>query len=455
MARFALPSIAAVAPVACLAAAFALGGCKGSSSTSSGGTTSSAAVRWTDAGADLVVAGNPVALPSGELAASAHPIVMQDESGARLAFVNAAGDVRVVHVLNGHAYLGPTVKAPIDLRTAPDLDRSLGALFENAGERRAQLVADVTKEKGEAALVRLLVDGASVEARDWDDAYAKLPEARAVEVKRGLATLLEKGKPVPGLRRAVVLVPLRDPARAQSLAERVHELVTPVREPRATAVMLRALASVDKAQGAQLGCEVLGKRPLDTADAKGSPEEIDRPGRESLVEAALVAVAAGAAECPHVAAQLGDDVCLPYLRCGDAGPLSGREASMQDEPLCTKEQLAKAVSHELDRAPADVVAITGGTRPQLFAFAALSATGKVPETVVRAHARRRYALVQPKEPPCETGVAPGTPCHCDEATIRDQTCRQPVSSSVQVGVCKFEVDDKQKKLLNVVASLPP
>ena len=83
------------------------------------------------------------------------------------------------------------------------------------------------------------------------------------------------------------------------------------------------------------------------------------------------------------------------------------------------------------------------------------ATGKVPPTFGVAHARRRYALVQPKEPSCESGVAQDTPCHCDEATLRDQSCRQPVSSTVRVGVCKFDVDDKQKKLLNVVAALPP
>lgn len=412
-------------------------------------------MRWTDAGATLVVADRSVALPSGELGAAARPVVMQDEGGKRLAYLDASGAVRVVHVLNGNAYLGATVKAPIDFRSAPDLESSLGAIFASAGERRAQLVADVTKEKGDAGVARLLVDGASVDAREWDEAYAKLPEARAAEVRSRLASLLERGAPTSGLRRAAVLVSLKEPARARGLAARVRELAEPVREPRASAVLLRALASLDKAEAAQVGCEVLSKAPLDTVDAKGSPEEIDRPGREALVEAALVAVAAGAAECSHVAAQIDDEVCLPYFRCGAAGPLSGRETSKQDEPLCTKEQLAKAVSQELERAPADVVGIAGGTRPKLFAFAALAATGKVPATFATAHARRRYALVQPKEPSCESGVAPGTPCHCDEATVRDQTCRQPVSTSVHVGVCKFDVDDKQKKLLNVVASLPP
>jgi hypothetical protein len=39
--------------------------------------------------------------------------------------------------------------------------------------------------------------------------------------------------------------------------------------------------------------------------------------------------------------------------------------------------------------------------------------------------------------------------------VRDQTCRNPESKVVSVGVCKFEIDDKQKKLGNVVATPPP
>lgn len=435
-----------------LALPFALGACKRSSSSAPGGAASSAEVHWGDAGADLVLAGKTLSLPPGELAPAARPTVMQDESGKRLAYVNASGDVRVVYVLNGNAYLGATSKAPLDFRAAPDLEASLGAMFDNAGARRSQLVADVAKDKGDAGLVRLLVDGAGVQAKEWEEAFAKLPAASAAQVKAGLAALLERGKPTSGLRRAVVLAPLTDAAR---VAARVRELGLAMREPRASAVMLRALASLDKASAAAIGCEILGKKPLDTANAKGSPEEIDVPGREALVEAALIAVAANASECPHVAAHLGDDVCMPYFRCGEAGPLSGRETSKQDEPLCTKEQLAKATRDELGRTPADVVALASGTRPQLFAFAALAATDKVPKATADAHVRRRYTLVQPIAPACESDLAPGTPCHCDEATVRDQTCRQPESASAQVGVCKFTIDDKQKKLLGVVATPPP
>jgi hypothetical protein len=418
---------------------------------------SSAEVRWRDAGpAELASGERVVVLPSGEVSDGVKPTVMQDETGTRLAFVRGQGDVRLVYFVSAGAYLGPITKAPIDFRAAPDLDHALGSLFEIAGERRTQLAADVSKLKGEPGVVRMLVEGAGADGHDWEDAFAKLPEARAAEVKTALAGLLEPGKPTAGLRRAVLFAPLREPARAPALAARIKELIDPLREPRALAVMVRALAAVDKAAAAPLACELLGRKPLDPGTAgQKTPEELDLPGREALVEAALLAIAVAGTECPHVSAHLGEDVCSPQLRCGEQGPLTGRETTKQDEPLCTKEQLAQAVTKDLARTPADVLALTGGTRPQLFAFATLAPQGKVPAALVTAHARRRYAVVQPKEPECESGVAPGTACHCEEAILRDQTCRHPEGNSVSVGVCKFEIDDKQKKLFNVVATAPP
>jgi hypothetical protein len=435
----------------------ALAACKGASSAPSGGTASSAEVRWRDAGppAELALGERTVALPGGELADGARPAIMQDETALRLAFVRAQGDVRLVYVVGAGAYLGPLVKAPIDFRAAPDLDHALGSLFEIAGERRARLVADVRKQKGEAGVARMLIDGAGVDGHEWDDAFAKLPEPHASEVRAALANLLERGKPTVGLRRAVLVSPLREAARAPAVAARLEELTDPVREPRALAVMLRALASVDKAKAGAIACGVLGKKPLETANAKGTAEEIDVPGRELLVEAALLAVAVAGTECPLVASHLGEDVCTPSFRCNEQGPLTGRETTKQDEPLCTKEQLAQALTKDLARGPADVLAISGGTRPQLFAFATLAAAGKVPPSVAAAHTRRRYVVTQPKEPECESGVSTGTPCHCEEAILRDQACRHTEGTSVSVGVCKFDIDDKQKKLLNVVATTPP
>jgi hypothetical protein len=301
----------------------------------------------------------------------------------------------------------------------------------------------------------MLVAGGSVDGRDWDDAYAKLPEASQVQVRTGLAETLEKGKPSTGLRHAVALLPLTDAGRAPALAARIRELAAGLHEPRGSAVMLRALTALDKPQAAAVGCDVLERTPLDPKLARGNPDEVDAPGRELLAEAALLAIVAAGSDCKYVAPLLGDEMCQPSFRCGPSGPLDGRETSKQDEPLCTKEQIASAVAKDLERKPTDVLGLTSAARPQLYAFAALLATNKVPEDFVAAHAHRRYELVQPATPPCEGGGDPGTPCHCDEAVIRDQACRHPASKVVSIGVCKFDIDDKQKKLLNVVVTAPP
>jgi len=409
-------------------------------------------VRWLDGGgAELAIGSATVALPPGELAAQARPKVNHDEAGKRYALTTATGEARTAYVVGGNVYLGPMSKSS-DAKSAPDTTSALGALFANAGDRSAQLVADVGKDMGEAGVVRLLVDGAASPRREWDDAYAKLPEGRAAEVRAGLAPLLERGRPTAGLRRAVALLPLKD---AALLAGRVRELLEPVREPRAAAVMLRAVTAIDKAQGAALGCEVVSKMPFDKNLAGDPPEVFDHAGREALVEAATLAVAAAGLDCPKVQAALGDDVCVPTFRCGPNGPLDGSGESKQDEPLCTKADIDAQITRELARTAADVLTSARGTRKELFAYGALLATDKLPPAFAIAHGRRRYAVVQPKEPACDTGMSPGTSCHCDEAMLRDQACRHQEAKAVSVGICKFEIDDKTKKLTNVVAALPP
>lgn len=434
-------------------------GCKGTSSTSAAGVPSSAVVRWADGGggAELVNDGVSVALPEGELANGAAPAIVRDEAGKRLSYPTASGKARVVYVVGGAPFVGPLANAPIDFRSAPELDGALGALFENATQegKRSKLVELVTKEKGEAGLVRMLADGAAASGKEWEEAFANLPPPRATEVKTALATRLEKGKPTAGLARAVAIVPLREPARAPALAARIRELAEAFREPRATAVMLRALAVLDKTEAAKVGCEIALRGPTDPANLKGPPEEIDRQGRDALLEAAILAVANAGAACPKVEAALADDPCATWLRCGPEGPIGPSQTSTQTEPLCSKEQIEKAIAQELERPPAEVVAVAKGVRTELFAYAVLLHADKVPPKLVTAHARRRYDVAQPKTPECDYSVAIGAPCHCDEATLRDQTCRHPESAQVSVGLCKFDVDDKAKKITNVVMTPPP
>lgn len=263
---------------------------------------------------------------------------------------------------------------------------------------------------------------------------------------------LEPGKPSAGLLDAVKAADLHDPKRASRLAARLRELAPALPSPRALAVMERALAQSDKAEAAAIGCEILGRGPLEPSADPG----VDMAGREALVEASLLAVANAKTACPHVASYLGKDSCRPFFRCNADGPLTGRESSLQDEPLCTSAALDDAVKKELARPVADIVAGDSGTRPALFAFASLVAQDKLPESFLKAHLRRRYALTQPRSPSCENGgIEPGTPCHCEEATIRDQTCRNVEPGAIHVGLCRFHVDDAKKTLSQVTATLAP
>ncbi|MBS2013125.1 MAG: hypothetical protein JST00_09575 [Deltaproteobacteria bacterium] len=406
-------------------------GCKGSSPSggaagNGAGVPSSAVMQWPDGspGAELVTEGGKrIAVPEADLARGASPAIVKDDTGKRLAYPTTDGKVRLVYLLpDENPWIGPATTAPLDFRSAPDL-------------------------------VHALAEGAS-RAKEWDDAYGKLSDPQKEDVKKALATYLEKGKPAAPLVRTVTLVPLRDPAKKDVLVARVKELAQSMTAPRANAVLLRALATLDKAEAGAIGCEILNKAPLDAANAKGTPEEIDRQGRESLVESSLVALAQAGAACPKAEAIVLDEPCASWLRCGADGPVSPAQLSRQDEPLCTRADVEKAVAVELARTPDDVLSVGKGVRSELFALGVLLVGDKVPAKLTNTHARRRYEIVQKASPECDA-AAIGAPCHCDEAMLRDQTCRHPESQQVSVGLCKFDIDDKAKKITNVVMTPPP
>lgn len=398
-------------------------------------------------GSGIVVAysGKSAPVPVSDLGhGGAHVPVVRDESGKRLAYALPGGGSRIVYVVGDSLFLGPSSAAVrgggvIDFSSAPKLDDALGAIFENAGSRRALAVTEVKKELGDGGVAKMLAASAHVDDPAWDDAFAKLPEGARGDLKKHLAGALEPGSPAGGLTRAVRFAALDDKSKTTAWAKKVRELLDPVREPAAAAVLVRAIAKLDPAEGASLGCEVLNKKVKE----------------ESLAEAAAIALANGKGECAAAVDALGDNWCTSWFRCAKGKPLTGGETSNQDEPLCTAAELASMISTELERKPDDVMAASSGTRTSLFAYAALAAKNKVPPAFIAAHERRRFPLTQPKDPSCESGVTPGTPCRCDEPVIRDGVCRHRDASTVTVGVCRFDVDDKQKKITNVVATLPP
>lgn len=402
-----------------LAALAALAGCSGEKPKAAP-AREVARLSWADAGgAVLAVGARRLEVPAGDLKPGAVPPLDQDEAGTRVSYVAEGDRVRVVYVVG--ETLHPAPLGTQHASRAPALDQALGGLFAAAapGAARAGLVKDVRAALGEAGVVKLLVQGAEVDAPEWVTTYAALSPERAAEVRAGLAPRLA------------------DPEAAAKAG-------------RASAVLLRETARDAPLRVAQAGCAIAGRLAKEPAGSEGS---------DVLLESAALVVAANAREaCPALASVLASNGCAASVRCRDGAPLDGRTPSRQDEPLCTGAELDAAVKKELARPVAEVG--TSGLRVALFAYAALDrwggdgGAGRLPPAFVTAHARRRYALTQPEKPPCDE-VTPGTACHCDEATIRDTACRRAEEGVARVGLCAFRVDDKTKRITEVVGSSPP
>lgn len=400
-------------------------------------------------GTQITILGRTVDLPDGPLVKERVPETATPFDGEKVFLLRApSGEGQAVYFVGDATFVSPPIAR--DAARPKPLDGALGDLFEAAGKRREELVRAVEKSLGPSGVAKMLAASAHVDDKAWDDAFAKLAPEGMAEVGRGLEGTFKPGAPSTGLKRAVVAVELRNVAGgAKTLAARARDLAGRGEAPRANGVLVRAVATLDKAEGGALGCEVL---------KKGGASDADPAARDVIVEAALVAIANAGTDCGDVGLvvkALGTDYCRAFFRCSASGPVSPRDASKQDEPPCTKEALAVALAKELERKPADVVASANGTRGPLFAYAALLGQGKVPEAFATAQARRQYAITQPEEPACTSpDLAPGTLCHCDEALIRDQTCRRSTTDDVHVNTCKFTVDDKTKRITNVASVLP-
>jgi hypothetical protein len=255
------------------------------------------------------------------------------------------------------------------------------------------------------------------------------------------------GSPPDGLLVAVTKTDLTGTDVRGLLPARLKELAPDGKQPRAASVMLRAFASKSPQEGAALGCELLDRLPM--LPAKD-------PELELFVDAALLAIANGKGACVEaVKKRFGKDRCIPSIRCTkDGGRIGLGAATDQKEPLCSADELSKEVAADLARPKEAVLQDKPTYATERLAFAALRATNAVPEEIEKAHARRQYALKQADKPDCGMGVPMGTPCHCDEAGIRDQVCRND-TTSVSFSFCHIDVNDAKKELGPVLMSSPP
>jgi hypothetical protein len=363
-----------------------------------------------------------------------------DDEGARVAVQSGGGPWRIAYVgTEGRAFLSPDTQPSVDWSKTPAWADAAPRVFVAAADRRKDVLAQARADGGDAAVAKLLAKTAEVEDDLWDKTYAALPAGRQADVQAGLRSIAtDRGAPAGGLARAMILAGAS--VAPEAAAARVEELAskTPLPSPRGVGLLLRVAARARDMS--KTACALLEKTQPDDDE------------RRVLVDAALLAIAKTGAPCAAVQKILLADACSAWLRCGPGGRISPRDPSKQDEPLCDRATLTKELETELALAPKDVdpsLALT----PRL-ALMASYAQGAVPETLVQAHARRLYKLTQVDRPECDMGLTPGTPCHCDEAAVRDAVCRS-ASPEVAFSFCKVEVDEKKKSLPRVTFTNPP
>jgi hypothetical protein len=331
--------------------------------------------------AEVELAGHRARLPPGDVLAEP-PAVEQDATGKRLSYRTSSGRARILYRVGDGVFVGPLTAYPADFAGVPPTEHALGPLFEMAGSRRGELIGEVRRAMGDEAVARLLAVDAYVDDPAWEEAKRALPAEVQRRLGNALVTGLQAGRPPVMLRRAVESVDLHAPWIASLVDARLLDREAAVSAPRAFAVLLRSVITSDRKQAGASACQLL-REPLDTSGTSGDGAV--------LLEAATLAVAAADVECPPARLEdpLLSDVCAPFYRCREARPIGREDASAKDEPLCTTQELARAVADEVERRPVDVLH-ERSARPGLFALAWLSSKNLVPASFVRAQEEQAH-----------------------------------------------------------------
>ncbi len=419
-----------LAPVLVCVAPLALGGCK---------ERAPATFVEGDQGPRLQIEGSAASVPINpfEVDTKVPPVSV----GGSIALRLRGGGERMLHPVGG-AYL--FVPKPV-------LDRSQGTFLAQAPElytreptHRAAVLQEVLKQGGPKAMAQQLSRtlDASETDRDWAAAYEALPPAERAVVDGNVQASLRMGGPSEGLPRAA-RGPIPD-AVAPGLGPRIAELsASRARWPRASAVLLLRYAQVRADEAARVACSLL-------VESKELPAPADDPEGVKALQAASLAVLTSkpAESClPAIERLVLLDRCDTSLRCkADGSMVSARENSLQDEPLCERALVGE--SQALLAQPPSQVFAWKDLHVARLALGALWARAAVPPSLLRAHARRRYAIAKSTAPLCDLGVPVGASCTCDEPTLRDQSCRND-ASPITVGFCRFEVDDEKQRIHGV------
>jgi hypothetical protein len=386
----------------------------------------------------LIVGTRPAfALPAEDL-----PLPVPSEmtrEGKRIAYKTGRGKNRVVYLVGASVFLGKVYDA-VDWSKIPTFDEAVRDIYAKDGPREALFKA-IKETKGDVGLGGFLADIADIpDQGEWWKGVDLLEAAGKGELTKRLAPVVTApGKDTATLRRAVTVVDLH--AQTGAIHARVEELLqkSPVPEPAAVGIMLRALVKDQPKEAAALGCTAL--KGMTKEGAAGNP----------LAAAAALAVLKGGGACPEAKIILDAEPCATAARCTDKGPISPLDTTTQEEPLCTKAQVEKAADADLARTPRDLL---HDEYSPAVAFAIAILGDNTPPDFQKAQARRLYKITQPKTPECDGEVKDGTACHCSEPTLRSTACRSAGPKVVTSG-CAFMMDDTKKTIDKVTASKAP
>ncbi len=394
--------------------------------------------RTADKSETLVVGSRaPFALPNEDLPLAVPPEMTRDAN--RIAYKTAKGKNRVVYAVGSGVFLGGLYDN-VDWNKIPTFDAAFRDLYAKSASREALLKA-LKESKGDLGLAAALADVADLpdEGEWWKGADMLEAPGKAELTKRLAPVVTAPGKDTASLRRAVTVVDLH--AQTGAIHARVEELLqkSPVPEPAAVGILLRALVKDQPKEAAALGCTAL--KGLNKETAVGNP----------LAAAAALAVLKGGGTCPEVKIILDAEPCATAARCSDKGPLSPLDTTTQEEPLCTKGQVEKAAEADLARTPRDLL---HDEYSPAVAFAIAILGEATPPEFQKAQARRLYKITQPKAPECDGEIKDGTSCHCSEPILRSTACRS-AGPKVLTSGCAFVMDDAKKTVDKVTASKAP
>lgn len=197
-----------------------------------------------------------------------------------------------------------------------------------------------------------------------------------------------------------------------------------------TASVAHELARLARAGDAGAGvqaCAVVREHPVDPRQPR-IPDD---------VIAAHAVLAATRTECAELTAALVDVACDPRLDCG----------APDDPRLCTPDDLKDAVEHVLDELVAGR-GVPSDVDDRHVLLAAGHSLPALPGRVRKQSERRRYALVQPADPPCTAGAT--APCKCIEsaAQLVEASCASTHGDEHDVGAgCRVRVDDDRHEIV--------